>query len=68
MRCISNIERAKHEAVLAAIEESGAAVEWRDEPDENIRDATTRVSFGSIWSAQSDLARFWAAYGRLTRQ
>lgn len=63
IRCFSNIEMKRKAEVLAAIEASGAPVEWRDTPDERMirQPEEYRARFGSIWAPKdADLSRMWA--------
>ena len=65
MKCLNNMLMDKKDIVLKAIEISGAAIEWRDEPDERMTSDSDRANHGSIWSSANNVSDFWRAYNDL---
>ena len=67
LQCLCNLHHRNKNAVLQAAAETSSAVEWRATPDESMpKHSPDYKSYGSIWSAQTDLSAFWQAYHRLT--
>lgn len=67
LQCLCNLHHRNKNAVLQAAAETSSAVEWRATPDESMpKHSPSYKSYGSIWSAQTDLSAFWQAYQRLT--
>ena len=62
MECLTNVEKTKKQLVLAAIEASGCAIEWRDHPDERMSGYSKRDKYGSVWTDQQDCSEFWRHY------
>ncbi len=66
MRCVGNYAKDKKDTILKASEISGAAIEWRDEPNERMKTTDPDyASYGSIWSDDNDLSEFWRVYNDL---
>lgn len=58
---LTNMRKDRKAAVEAAVAESGAPVQWRDEPNEQMAFSPLFHDYGSIWrtTPRADLTNFW---------